>query len=163
MDYSQSVEFHGDVNRAIEYATLILTTLGFRLVAQDESSAEFEGPGMNNTRQPGLLGVSYLRIAADGATLMIEAELGGVRKMERFVTWFPTSLGVFLGLTLGGLAWQFAGWKMATTIFTTAALSVLPWKIIAPIFVRRIRTRTTPALDTLLGNLASISSDRYVT
>lgn len=162
MDYTQSVEFHGDANRVVEQATLILTALGFRLIEQADSAAEFAGPGMNNTRQPGLLGVSHLRIAADGESLTIEAELGGARKMERFVTWFPTSLGVFLGVTLGGLAWHFAGWKIATTIFTTAALAVLPWKIIAPIFVRRIRSRTTDALDTLLGNLASISSDRFV-
>lgn len=162
MDYTQSVEFHGDLNRVVEHATLILTALGFRLVEQDDSSASFAGPGMSSSRQPGLVGASYLRIAADGETLTIEAELGGAKTMERFVTWFPPSLGALLGVTLGGAFWPVFGWQAATAVFSFAFLSVLPWKIISPLFVRRIRSRTTQALDTLLGNLSAISSDRYV-
>jgi hypothetical protein len=155
LDYRKVESFDGDVARVFEPAVVILTTLGFRLVEQGARSVSFRGPGMHSSRQPGLLGASYLRLTHDDGSLQLEAELGGTKLLERFVTWFPPALAAAIGATLAILLGLQFGWPAVTMSMSTAFLTCLPWKLLSPVLVRWIRARSVRALDVLLINLAS--------
>src|SRR5262245_19453591 len=98
MRYEISLPFRGDVAAAFDTAVIALTALGFRLTAKDNGSLDFTGPGMTNTRESALLGASQIRVVAGADTLSLEAELGGVARMARFLAFFPAGLCLFLFL-----------------------------------------------------------------
>src|SRR5262245_24613833 len=102
MQYGKNVPFHGNADRALEAAISPLTSLGFRIVEQSPTAIELTGPGMNSSRESGLMGATRIRVVARSHELALDAELGGVERLSRFVRLFPValSLGLFVGLGL---------------------------------------------------------------
>ena len=98
----------------------------------------------------------------------IDADLGGVDTMRRFLTWFPLLLGLGLGALFAvvggvlfgrhfevgfGVPWaQGALWVIVALGF--GLLPVAPWFVISPLVVRLTRKRTQRALDVLANNAA---------
>ncbi len=74
MEHSNSITFMGDVDTARR----ILMANGFALVAHDDVSMEFTGPGMQSTKQNPILGASRITLEVDREYLRLHAELGGV-------------------------------------------------------------------------------------
>jgi hypothetical protein len=95
--------------------------------------------------------------------LELEAELGGVRRMARFLRIFPLALGlglaaffvVLFGFILPPAVRNARGnpppmWLIACI----PLLAVSPWPFVAPALIRMLTRRTVRALDTLLSNVA---------
>lgn len=82
----------------LQAALLTLTNNGFAIVKRDGKSADLTGPGLNSTIHNPLLGASRIHLELHGHKLSLDAELGGVETMRRFLMRFPFMLGLGLGL-----------------------------------------------------------------
>jgi hypothetical protein len=147
-----------------------LTNNGFAIVKRDGKSVELTGPGLNSTRQNPLLGASRIRLELHGHELSLDAELGGVETMRRFLMRFPFMLGLGLGLffgVVGGIAFgrQFGvgfgvPWAQGLTWMLLAIggsmLPVTPWLFLSPMMSKMMRTRTQNALTTLVTNAVQL-------
>lgn len=173
MDYTQSVPFPGDIEKAFDYASVVLGTNGFRTTQRQYGVVEFAGPGMYSTRQNPILGATQIRLRAAGDFLELEAVLGGVRAMQRFLTVFPLAMaagflllfGLVMGFAFGqvfgvGFGVPFArGWHWLAFAAPLAVLPLAPWLFLSPVLTRKIRSRTVAALDTLLANIQAAARD----
>ena len=99
--YTTSTETPGPTGEILQAALTVLTNNGFAIVNRDELTASLKGPGLNSTRQNPLLGASAIRLALEGNQLRLDADLGGVDSMRRFLMRFPFLLGLGLGLFFG--------------------------------------------------------------
>lgn len=145
----------------------ILTTNGFAVSEKNSLAIEFRGPGMNSTRQNPILGATRIRISTDTDRLVLDAELGGVERMKRFLTVFPASMAVgfaiFFGIGMGIWSGQIfgvgfgvpflQGWHWTLAIVPIAVLPLCPWLILSPMMTRALAAKTSRALDTLLTNI----------
>jgi hypothetical protein len=75
--------------------------MGFEMVKRQNDSVELLGPGMNSTRQKPVLGATVVRVELRGQQLRLEAELGGIDSLRRFMRRFPLALGLGLGALFG--------------------------------------------------------------
>ena len=166
--YSTTASFTGRADPVLAAAVATLTNNGFAIVDRMDGRATLTGPGLTSTRQNPILGTSRIEITARGQTLHVDADLGGVDTMRRFLTWFPLLLGLGLGLlfaVLGsagwggnvdlgvGLPWA-PGVQRAFAALALGLLPVVPWLFISPLMIRMVRRRTQQALDTLANNAA---------
>lgn len=172
MENSNTIPFTGDVETAFETASRVLMANGFAVTEQRDRLMEFTGPGMRSTKQNPILGASRIVMEADYDSLHLDAELGGVDQMRRFLTYFPQAMsagfvlffGVVMGFVFGqvfgmGFGVPFAqGWRWFLFVVPLATAGLAPWPVLAPLMVRGIRERTVAALDTLLNNMAAAGS-----
>lgn len=164
--YTTSTETPGPTGEILQAALTVLTNNGFAIVNRDELTASLKGPGLNSTRQNPLLGASAIRLALEGNQLRLDADLGGVDSMRRFLMRFPFLLGLGLGLFFGvggglmfgqlfgvgfGVPWA-QGWAWMLLALGFAMLPVSPWLVLSPMISKWIRTRTQHALQTLVRN-----------
>ena len=150
----------------LQAALATLTNNGFAIVNCDKNSANLTGPRLNSTKQNPLLGATAIHLELHGQQLRLEAELGGVDAMRRFLMRFPFMLGLGLGLFFGvaggvvfgrqfgvgfGVPWaQGLTWMLLA--IGAAMLPVTPWLFLSPMMSKMIRTRTQNALTTLVTN-----------
>jgi len=154
VDHRITVPFSGDAGGALAAAQTILAMLGYAVTREGSGAIDATGPGLRSTNQNPVLGASRLRIVASAGTLALEAEMGGVRSMRRFVWLFPPSL--ILGLILifvmvGLLGGRGVPW---TVLFPGGLIQLALWVVLAPFLAGWIDRRTRTALGTLLGNVA---------
>lgn len=158
MQYTASVPFNGDTNKAFSLAESALTGIGFRITERTAGSVELAGPGMNNTRQSPLVGASRIHIAYRRGELALEADLGGVAWMTRFVQLFPLGLCLFLAVLFSVVFGTLFGpdeiWILP--VAGTVGGIALFWLVLGPWMARGIRARTCRALDTLLANMVAV-------
>jgi hypothetical protein len=159
-NYHSSMPFRGEAEKALGLAESALTALGFRITEHTPASIELVGPSMNSTRQSPLVGASRVRIMNRQGELAVEAELGGVERMSRFVTLFPLGLGLVLGLVMWIVfsALGRAGAGIMPAIIPLIATA--PWLVIGPLMARSIRARTGRALDVLVANMVVVGECR---
>ena len=164
--YSASAATTLPTRDMLQFAITALANNGFAIVDRDDRSASLEGPGLKSTRQNPLLGASTIRLTLDDHQLRLDAELGGVATMRRFLLRFPVLLGLGLGLffsVVGGFMFgrQFGvgfgvpwaqGWTWVLFALASAMLPVTPWLFLSPMISFRMRGRTQTALDTLVKN-----------
>ncbi|MCI0642860.1 MAG: hypothetical protein L0Y72_09380 [Gemmataceae bacterium] len=158
MHYKKTAPFDGNAAKAFDLATAALTSLGFRTVARSNAMLEVEGPGMMSSRQSALLGASRIKISHGNRQLDLEAELGGVRRLARFVTWFPLGLSLALAVILS-VVFSMTQNKEDTWIFPVAAVAcgnAAIWLVAGPLMVRHIHRRTCRDIDTLLQNMVQM-------
>lgn len=162
---------NGATDAALQTALEILSHHGFAIVHRDAKSADLTGPGLNSTRQNPLLGASKIHLELQDQRLLLNAELGGVDSMARFLMLMPLLLGLTLGLLFGvvsGLALGQAfgvgfgvprvqGWRWLLVAMSGAMLPVSPWLILSPMMSSKIRTRTQNGLMTLVHNAVQLS------
>jgi hypothetical protein len=170
VDYARSISFEGDMGKALDAAVTTLTPLGFVVAGKKLSMVELAGPGLRSTRQPPILGASLIVLDGDRGRLTLEAELGGVATMRRFLYLFPLAMAlgfaVLFGLGMGVLFGRQFGvgfgvpaaprWDWLNFALPAAVLPLSPWVVLSPLLARRTRQRTIRALDGLLTNLASL-------
>lgn len=171
MNYTRSLKLDGSPDAAILSVLTTLTNNGFQIRKRGDRSASLSGPGLNSTKQNPLLGASEVGVIVEGDQIRLDAELGGMERMQRFVTRFPFLLSFGLALffiallaiyslvlPIGfGPAGRFGpaagiGWSSCLSIIALVMLPALPWIVISPWMSRHIERRTLTALDTLLGN-----------
>lgn len=158
----------------LEQVLTVLATHGFHLQRRDHHSAILSGPGLRSTRQSPLLGASTIDVEIQGQNLVLDAQLGGVASMQRFLTWFPLLLGLGLALLFGvvgglvmgqkfgvgfGVPWA-QGWQWVLFAFGVALLPVSPWIFITPLMSRSLEKRTEAALTTLAQNATQPSKPK---
>jgi hypothetical protein len=157
MHHTQSLDFRGDPAPAFALATATLTASGFRLVAQTARSLEFAGAGMNSTRGNPLLGASQITLTADAGRIELQAELGGVRRMRRFLVVLLLGLSL-LDVVVFGLQFHvFQGAPNWPKLLLVTAGPIAPWIVLGPLLVRLIRRRTIKALHPLLFNMVAVT------
>ena len=160
MQYAASLPFRGDAEKAFCLAESALTALGFRLDARTPARLELLGPGMNSSRESPLVGASRIELRSGEGKLSVEAELGGVVRVSRFVTLFPICLVLSLGIvfsTVFGLA-NGAGLWMGGVVGAVGVNAVV-WIFLGPLMARKFRSRTERALDTLLANMVAVGDN----
>ena len=154
MHYTAQVPFTGDTAKALDLAAAALTGIGFRMIARDETTLEMAGPPMTSTKQSPLVGSSHILAHRAASELSVEAELGGVQRMSRFVTFFPIGLCLLLCVVfyiVFGLIFEDGAWEIPVLAVTGG--NALLWLLLAPIISRHIRARTCRGIDSLLENM----------
>ncbi len=157
MQYTGSLPFKGNSDKAFGLAESALTALGFRLTQRTASSLEMTGPGMNSSRESVLVGASRVHVNKGNGELTMEADLGGVQRMTRFVMLFPITLCLFLALLFGVVFTVANGpgnWMFA--VAGAVGVNALTWMILGPWMARRFHKRTCDGLDTLLANMVAV-------
>lgn len=154
MEHFISKPFDGDVHKALELASSVLTYSEFRMISKTASSMEFAGPGMLMYRRNPFSGVSKIAITHQNGELQIHSELGGLRQIRRFLILLPLGMGLFFATLFGFLFHQMG---LAFTISISIA-PLAPWLVLSPILTRLFRSRTLKALSTLLDNMVLGSS-----
>jgi hypothetical protein len=160
MTYTKTISFEGKTAKAFDLAVAALTSLGFRMTSRDRSALDLTGPGMMSTRQSALLGASRIQVIRGARELSIEAELGGVKSMTRFVTLFPIGLSLFLCVlffVVFSFVFDHRAWVVPVAAVTGA--NALLWLLLAPLLTRHVHARTCRGLDVLLDNMASAGND----
>ncbi|MFN7290700.1 MAG: hypothetical protein ACK5YR_02680 [Pirellula sp.] len=150
-----------------------LANNGFVIVERRNDSAIVTGPGLRSTRQNPLLGATRIQIAVDDNQVRLNAELGGVASMQKFVLLFPFALGFalsvffavaggwFFGKQFGigfGVPWA-KGWSWFMIAIGIGMLPAFPWLLISPWMAKLIRNNTHQALDDLVSNSIQMESD----
>ncbi len=157
MQYTGSLPFKGNADKAFGLAESALTALGFRLTQRTTSSLEMTGPGMNSSRESALVGASRVHVNKGNGELTMEADLGGVQRMARFVMLFPISMCLFLALLFGVVFTAVFGpgnWMYA--VAGAIGANALVWMVLGPWMARRFHKRTCDGLDTLLANMVAV-------
>jgi hypothetical protein len=156
MPYASSLPFRGDTDRAFSLAESALTAIGFRLTERTTGSVEMVGPGMIGSHQSPLVGASRIHILSNRGELAVEADLGGVERLSRFVTLFPLCLCLFLAILFSvvfGVLFGPGPWMFGAAVPGGIALL---WLVLGPLIARHIRARTCRGLDTLLANMVTV-------
>jgi hypothetical protein len=169
--YSTSGDLSAQPELSLESAVKSLIPHGFRIESRDTRSAKLTGPGIHSSRQPAVLGATAvsLSIDPDRNRLVLDARLGGIETMQRFLTWFPPLLGLSLGVVLGiaggflfgrqfgigfGVPWA-QGWAWMLVSIGMGLLPISPWLLLSPLMTRALRRRTEQALDTIVHSSRS--------
>lgn len=145
MEYQKKIAFSGDSAEALVAARMVLMNHNFRIESTRKSELSAAGPGMQSTKQNPLTGATRVRLLAEDSSLLLSAELGGLRWMRNFLYLFPPSLALVLSLF-------FLLPPMPDSAVFLPWLVLSPWLVISPLIVKWIRRRTITALDNLLHN-----------
>jgi len=157
MRYQTNSPFPGDPTKSLEFAVGVLTSVGFRLVDRTSQTVEMTGPGFRSSNENPLRGASTIRITHHGGELALDAELGGVEWMGKFVTWFPNILAVTLGVVLSIVFWTLWGpGRWLTVLVIVIAADGMMWLMLGPYITRKLKERTQRELETLLANAATM-------
>jgi hypothetical protein len=161
MDYWTALPFRGNVDRALQLAETSLTAAGLRITVRTATSLTAEGGSMNNTRDSPLLGASRLHLVARSGELAAEVELGGVRRLARFVTLFPPLLCLGLAVIFSVVFFTVFGpgpwmWPVGLLCGLIAAV----WLVLGPIMARSFYRRARTGIDTLLANMVACGEAR---
>ncbi len=151
----------------------ILANNGFVIVERSNDSAIVTGPGLRSTRQNPVLSATRIQINVDDNQVRLNAELGGVASMQKFVLLFPFAIGFalsvffavaggwFFGKQFGigfGVPWA-KGWSWFMVAIGIGMLPALPWLVISPWMAKMIGNNTQRALDALVTNAVQMESD----
>ena len=154
MQISRTQPCAGDPAPAFDLAANVLVANGFRLERRDAQTLVAIGRGMASTKQNPLTGAGRIVLTRSGRDLRLEADLGGVRVLTRFLIGLP--LGLFSAF---GVAWLLSG-AARSPLPPQAALAVAPWLVLSPLMIVLMRRRTVRALDDLLASLAASAGVR---
>lgn len=154
--FEKTVRFDGDAQRAVEAARDAFLLQGFILESAGPNGFEVAGPGMNSTRQHPLVGVSRARVTVSATgEISIRAELGGVRKMQYFLMFFPAGLVLALCILFHAILPN-----GDLFVHSSGPSMMLTWMVIGLGMSLWIQRRTIRAIDALLANAAAMSERR---
>jgi len=152
--FQYSVSYSGNSQFVMNNILQTLLPLGFRIIEQSEGTLIVEGPGYNSTRQNALSGMSRGIFSFSRSTISIDADLGGVDRMSRFLLFLLAGMGIFNTLVFTGL-WLFIDKLHAHPWFLAIpGMTLLLWIFIAPIMTKWIRKRCEEAITNFLDNTA---------
>jgi hypothetical protein len=108
-------------------------------------------------RQNEFAGASRIGLSNGGGEMALDADLGGVEQMKRFLTLFPAGLCLFLAIVLSVVFYSTLGpgaWTLPV-LGVTGGNAIL-WLILGPVIAKLLRARTVRVLDTLLANMVAV-------
>lgn len=143
--YAYSTPFRGNNADALNIARVALLSLGFEVVTESDNELEATGPGMRSNRQPDLLGATYIHFELADNSINVDAVLGGVDTMKKFVYYFPPGLVISL---------LFMQAIFADPVATYYYLLIIPWFFIAHLMGKTFEKSTGNAIDRLVCGMA---------
>ena len=149
--HEYATPFSGDATAALDLACAALVSQGFEIVSNDAHEMRLLGPGMHSNRQSALLGATDVWLRVTDSEIAARATLGGVAKMQAFVTWFPP--GLILSLMLMPL---FFGQPVPWWGFAM----IVPWLFISPWMAAAMRRSTERAIDGMVRGMAQVGGRR---
>jgi hypothetical protein len=161
-----SAEMCGDGRRVLDALVIALAPVGFRVERRTPSEVEFVGMTAIGSHHVPLFGASRIVARAENRRLVLEAELGGVEQIRRFLRYFPLSMGVLFLTIFGGVCplvfhERFAerGWILLAPMLGMVVVLFLIALVVVPVATRKIEARTRAALDALTISVATIGAD----
>ena len=143
--YDYSTPFTGINAGALDIARVALLSLGFEILSESDNELEASGPGMHSNQQPDLLGATYIHFKITSTRINVDAVLGGVDTMKKFVYFFPPGLVISL-LILQGI--------FGNPIEAYFYLLIIPWFFIAHVIAKILEKTTSNAIDRLVRGMA---------
>lgn len=154
MDYTKTVPFNGDSQKALEFSLNLFTQQGFTIVRKHEYGHELTGPGMVSSRQNPLVGISKVIVRIKSGQIKVQAEFGGIKKMQTFLILFICGMALFFFILFGFLFRNRPNFNMLLPL-----APFLPWPILIPVMIKSFKARTRRALDTLLNNMSMMGEE----
>lgn len=157
MDYSGTASVQGDGQKALEHVRLIFMKEGYEVSTISSKRIEVSGGSPLNKKNGPLHGVSRAVFQVSAGSLLVEADLGGIRKLRNFLILFLPGLGLFLAIAflLSGVTRDYPAYMA----FVFAFLPLAPWVVVGPAVLYFKRRGTIQALETLLKNLGSAANE----
>ncbi len=155
-DYERETRIRGDVPKALELSLNTFVQLGFAIEENGPAAQLLRGPGMTNSRQGLLRGVSLISLRVSGDTLRVRANFGAVRRLWRFVALFLGGLAVFFLVLFSCLFGGRENMRLATILLISFA-PFCPWPILVPVLMSVQKRSTAKALDTLIDNMVKVA------
>ena len=143
--YAYSTPFRCNNADALNIARIALLSLGFEILSESNSELEASGPGMHSNQQPDLLGATHIHFRFSGTEISVDADLGGVDTMKRFVYFFPPGLVISL-MVMGSF--------FGNAIEIYYYLLIIPWIFVARFIGKIFEKTTSTAIDRLVRGMA---------
>ncbi len=143
--YAYSTQFAGIKEEALNVARVALLSLGFEVLLESDNELEATGPGMHSNQQPDLLGATYIHFELTNNSIDVDAVLGGVDTMKKFVYFFPPGLVISLLIVQG---------IFEDPIEAYFYLLIIPWLFIARLIAKTFEKSTSNAIDRLVSGMA---------
>lgn len=144
---SLDAPLQGAPGSLLEQAATTLMAMGFEIEARAPDVLVARGPGWSSTRQPALLGASRLALTVGAERLRLEAELGGLAGLRRFVLLFPGGLATVLVVGQWLLTGRFEPWLLWV---------IVPWIFLSPVLAVTLDRRVDDALERFALSLAAL-------
>ncbi len=143
--YAYSTPFAGIKAEALNVARVALLSLGFEVLLESDNELEATGPGMHSNQQPDLLGATYIHFELTNNSIDVDAVLGGVDTLKKFVYFFPPGLVISLLIVQG---------IFGDPIEAYFYLLIIPWLFIARLIAKTFEKSTSNAIDRLVRGMA---------
>jgi hypothetical protein len=156
----------GDERRVLDALVIALASVGFRVERRAAGEVEFVGLTALGAHHIALVGASRIVARASDRRLVLEAELGGVEQLRRFMSLLPLTMGVGLAIVVGAVVpivfrqkIEERGWILLAPMFGMVFMLFLIALVFGPIAARKFEARTRAALDALTISVASVGAD----
>lgn len=159
IDVTESREASVAWNDLRQAAIQLLAARDFRLTSENSGQIEFRGPGMRSSRQPAIVGASFIRVTQSYSKVTVEATLGGAKWMGKFIRYFPMALGLGLDLILSIVfLLVLPSPLVGITIATSAVMiNVVLWAILGPPIARSIERKSREAVVAFVDNMIAMA------
>lgn len=153
--YSTSVAYSGSAKRALAIAQNALIAASFQIVSSTEFELHAIGKGVTSTRQDPLKAATDITIILRNSSIEVNAILGGVDRMKKFLRILPLSMAAFFLVVFGTIA-VFVPDLRRWWIFLIPVAVLSPWLILGPVIARSVRAQAEDAINSLLGNMVTL-------
>jgi len=153
--YKKSQPNSVDPARARDTVLQTLLPLGFEMINDSSYGFTVSGPGYRSTRQSPLLGISTAVFDFGRGQLTVDAELGGLNRMTRWLLIILISVGLIDASIFFALWYYLPELNQQRWFLFIPALTLLTWVFVNPFIIQFLRRRCQDAIDTLLSKAAS--------
>ena len=153
MQYETQIEVRSDEEAVLARSAEILISCGFHIALQNENQLTLRGPGMRSTKQNPILGATEITLRRSHTMrgkLDVSADLGGVRWMCNFMTYFPPLLigGLMtIHLVIANFVLNNMPQGLFNKLLAGAVFMLFLFLCLGQILGRRIRQNTENAID----------------
>ena len=156
MRYEKTEQFEGDLTKAIEVAKNTFLPNGFQIINSSDLALEVANrSGLWGYNQHPLNGVSKAWVSKSHGGVTLKAELGGVTKMVKYLTFFISAMVIFF-LLVFGIVFGLAQGQPVSKVLLISLGPFVPWLIIIPLMGIWFKNRACRALDILLNNMVTL-------
>ena len=154
MLFEHAVPFRGDSEKALKVICDALTANNFRIESRDAQRVTFTSPGIGNTRENPLRGVSTGEVSVSAGNLTFKGETRSIQRLIWFLVVFMIGMVIFFLILFGVILRKQVGPQAAYI----APLPFVPWIFLIPLIARMMRRKTQSAIQTLLHNAATMGN-----
>lgn len=150
--YKKSQPNYNDPAHAKKIVLQTLLPLGFKMINDTSYGFTVNGPGYRSTRQSALLGISNAVFDFGRSHITIDAELGGLHRMARWLLIILIGVGIIDAAIFFALWYYLPELNQQRWFLFIPVLTLLTWIFIGPFMIKFLRHRCEDAINTLLCN-----------